>query len=379
MQLHQINPPVKKPKKLGRAFNHLEDLVFFYGTQGVIEALAHLEETAVHSGAQTIRRKWDGNPQIYWGRAQPGGPLILAGHNNWSRRVVTASPEELEDFIVNQSGNAQTAEDRAARKAFAKQFAGLYKMFDRATPEDFQGFVYADALFTQRPNLVNSVYSFSPNPHSQTCYHVERNSKLGQRVSQAQTMVVGHAYFFEFGAKDDLQQPIDNFEQFNLNADLIVLGPIYNKKAISTDQTEIEKIKQYALQNSNCIDNFLQEVKGLADLKNIIYTYVNQTAKKKQLDNLGKEHFFSWLSNSKVSKGKQEKIQLLDQDNDSALEVIFELIKSIQNIKDHAISQLQDYNEDIWESNGEGHVRYADKTKHFGNIKLVPRKEWTPA
>ena len=29
--------------KLGRAFNHLEDLVFFYGTAGTIEALEHLK------------------------------------------------------------------------------------------------------------------------------------------------------------------------------------------------------------------------------------------------------------------------------------------------------------------------------------------------
>ena len=30
--------------KLGRAFNHLEDLVFFYGSAGTVEALEHLKE-----------------------------------------------------------------------------------------------------------------------------------------------------------------------------------------------------------------------------------------------------------------------------------------------------------------------------------------------
>ena len=28
-------------KKLGRAFNHLEDLVFFHGSAGTLEALKH--------------------------------------------------------------------------------------------------------------------------------------------------------------------------------------------------------------------------------------------------------------------------------------------------------------------------------------------------
>lgn len=378
MLLPKINPPVSKRKKLGRAFNHLEDLVFFYGTQGVIEALTHLEEFSVHNGASTIRRKWDGNPQIYWGRSQPGGPLVLAGHNNWSRGIVTDSPEALEDFIVNQSGRTQDDKGSIERKAFAKQFAGLYKLFDRATPKNFQGFVYADALFVKRPRLVNNVYSFSPNPHSQTCYHVNRNSKLGQRVSQAKTMVVGHAYFTEFGTKDELQQPIDDFKQFN-TTDLIVLGPVYNKKSISTNRHDIKAIEQYALENSTYVDSFLQEVKGLADLKNILYTYVNQTAKKKQLEYLGEEHFFLWLSNSNVSKNKQHKIKLLNQENNSALSVIFKLVKSIQNVKDYVIDQLQEYEEDIWDTNGEGYVRYSDKTKYFGSIKLVPRKDWVPA
>lgn len=47
-------------KKLGRAFNHLEDLVFFYGSKGVQEALTHLRELSTQSGAESIRMKWDG-------------------------------------------------------------------------------------------------------------------------------------------------------------------------------------------------------------------------------------------------------------------------------------------------------------------------------
>jgi len=63
-------------KKLGRAFNHLEDLVFFHGSRGTIEALDHIREIATIEGAQSVRMKWDGNPQIYWGREKAFGPLI---------------------------------------------------------------------------------------------------------------------------------------------------------------------------------------------------------------------------------------------------------------------------------------------------------------
>ena len=39
-------------KQLGRAFNHLEDLVFFYGSDGTIEALEKLKE---HPNADKIK------------------------------------------------------------------------------------------------------------------------------------------------------------------------------------------------------------------------------------------------------------------------------------------------------------------------------------
>jgi len=90
-------------KKLGRAFNHLEDLVFFYGSKGTLESLQHLREIASEEGSKTVRMKWDGNPQIYWGRAAKNGPLVLAGHNGWSRGAVTDNPRELYDMLTGCS------------------------------------------------------------------------------------------------------------------------------------------------------------------------------------------------------------------------------------------------------------------------------------
>ena len=148
---------IKEAKQLGRAFNHLEDLVFFHGTQGAIEALSHLKDFASQEGSQSIRMKWDGNPQIYWGRERKGGPLILAGHNQWSRGVLGDSPEAIEDFIANKSGTPGTPEQVQQRKQFAKNFASLYPMFDAATPKDFEGFVYADGLFLSQPELKDGV------------------------------------------------------------------------------------------------------------------------------------------------------------------------------------------------------------------------------
>ena len=179
------------PKQLGRAFNHLEDLVFFHGTAGTREALQHIRDFATAEGASSIRMKWDGNPQIYWGREIKGGPLLLAGHNGWSRGAKTDSPDAVKDFIANKSGAPKTPEEQEARNQFAEEFANLYPLFDRATPRDFVGFVYADGLFLQRPAADGEgVYNFAPNPKSQTAYHVRASSELGKRISRAKVMVV---------------------------------------------------------------------------------------------------------------------------------------------------------------------------------------------
>jgi hypothetical protein len=370
---------ISESKQQGRAFNHLEDLVFFHGAQGAIEAVEHLTDFADSKGSRSIRMKWDGNPQIYWGRERAGGPLILGGHNQWSRGVLGDSPNAIKDFIANQSGNPKTPEEKQQRVKFAKDFANMYPLFDAATPKDYQGFVYGDGLFTQPQAAVDGVYTFSPNPRSETAYHVKSSSELGKRISKAQIMVVGHAEFSQWGLPDSAQQPKNNFSEFNTNSKIIVLEPIYNSRPIEINTSQLQDIEQYAKANHQAINEFLEGVKGLSDLKKIIYTYVNQTAKLKNLDRLGTKDFLKWLSGSKVSKPKQEKIiQLNSTTHNDPLSIIFSLVKQIQDAKDNVIDQIEGEQGDIWDTNGEGRVRYADNTKQFGNIKLVPRKRWTP-
>lgn len=366
-------------KKLGRAFNHLEDLVFFHGSKGTMEALEHLKEIATAEGSKSVRMKWDGNPQIYWGRERANGPLILAGHNGWSRGAASDNPKDVYDFIVNKSGSPKTPEQAKERQAFGKQFASLYPLFDAATPKNFVGFVYADGLFLQRPAVdQEGVYTFCPNPNSQTCYHVRADSPLGQQIAKAQVMVVGHAYFPKFGMDDSEQKPMDDFSMFNTNPALIVQGPVYNSNPVSMDTEDIDRVEAYLNQHAKAIDSFLQGTTGLGDLKNILYTYVNQTAKAKQLDNLGAQNFMAWLKSSKVSSPKQTKIEQLAQQNANALEAIFGLVGRIMDLKDQVIDQLEQGQGEIWDTQGEGRVRYAPPGKQFGNVKLVPRRRWTP-
>jgi len=192
-------------------------------------------------------------------------------------------------------------------------------------------------------------------------------------------MVVGHAFFPEFGMDDSDQQPIDDFSQFNSNPQLIVQGPVYNSQPVEVAANDINQVENYLKKHAIEIDSFLQGAPGLGDLKNILYTYVNQTAKAKALDQLGVPQFFNWLKTSKVSTNKQAKIQELAQKSQHALSAIFGLVKQIMDLKDTVIDQIESGAKgEIWDTQGEGRVRYAPQGKEFGNVKLVPRKRWTP-
>jgi ABC-type Fe3+-hydroxamate transport system substrate-binding protein len=69
------------PKKVGREFNHLEDLVFTEpkGAQRAVQILKGLAQDA-----KDVAVKWDGNPTVYWGR-EPNGQFRMVGKNNWGR------------------------------------------------------------------------------------------------------------------------------------------------------------------------------------------------------------------------------------------------------------------------------------------------------
>jgi hypothetical protein len=378
-------------EKYGRAFNHPEHLVFFKGSKGTIEALNHFKEISTEQeGETTVRGKWDGNPQIYWGREVANGPLILAGHNQWSRGVKGDSKEAVYDFIANQSGKAKTPEEMKQRQALASQFANLYPLFDAATPKDFVGFVYADNLFgvdSSNPIKLNDgVYTFCPNPKSNTCYHVRADGELGQRIAKAKVMVVGHAMFDEFGAPDRAQQPLDDFDMFNQTPGLIVQGPIYTSSGSGQDTSKIDKL----------IDRVSNEVKGVGptidafinslpdpDKNGIFYPFFNAMSNlhannEQSFDSITGETFLNWMTKKGISKSKQQNVVNAIKTYPGAFDAMLDLIKDIRNMKDEVVASYKGQSQpEIWDTEGEGYVRYAQPGHKYGNIKLVPTT-WAP-
>lgn len=351
------------PKKVGREFNHLEDLVFTEPDGGT-RAVQILKDIA--QDASDVAIKWDGSPTVYWGRDEDG-TFRLVGKNNWGREEgKSSSPEELEKFILSRG----KGEDW--RPKFASDMAAMWDIFEAATPKDFRGYVYGDILFHPGKPYQGSdgKLSFTPN---QTTYSVKAASLIGRRLMKAKIAVAAHKKLDYFGDKggEDLKE----LAQFNGTPELMLFGQTYvsHQPAVNADNlTEIAKVVR---KSQRRINQFLTPITGLSDLQNIIYTYVNSRSKEKALDNINSDDFFNWLKTSKVSQPKQQKI--FNHPHAEVMGDLFYLVRELMKAKNEVIAELDQAEGDITahtagKPGGEGYVRTKD------SVKLVPRDRWTP-
>jgi hypothetical protein len=353
------------PKKVGREFNHLEDLVFTEpsGARRAVEVLKGLS-----TPEKKISIKWDGNPTVYWGREEDG-TFRMVGKNNWGREEgKSSSPEELKQFIMSRG----KGEDW--REKFAGDMAAMWPIFEAATPKDFRGYVYGDILFHPGKPYegADGRMSFTPN---QTTYSVKGTSEVGRKIARAKVAVAAHKAFEYFGDKSG--QDFDQPQLFAANPDLVVFGQTYVATQPEVNADNLAAISKLANQYSDKINKLLTPVAGLSDLQNIVYTFVNQQSRAKALDKIDTDSFFAWLQGSKTSAGKQAKITDLNQKNPGVMDGMFSLVREIMKAKDEVIRELDAAEGDITahtggKPGGEGYVSGDD------SVKLVPRDRWTP-
>ena len=350
--------------KVGREYQHLEDLVFVKGSQGGMEAADILEKLGSDSGDVAI--KWDGNPTIYWGR-EPDGQFVLVGKNGWGRNKST-SAEDLSKFIQN---SGKGVEEEPWRADFGAEMAEVFNIMKAATPPNFRGYVYGDLLYSPRKpfSTTDGAVEFEPN---NVKYTVDTKSQLGGRIANSKVGVVVHTKFDEWGSKSGT--PIKDVKELN-SQDAVVLGQTYVTHQPTVDTKEVDSIRKRVQSSAKAVDAFLKGTQGLSNPGQIIYTYLNQMGKAKNLSQL-ESNFFNWLKQSKVSQGQQAKLAALEEQT-GGLTAILGLVKQIMSVKDHIIDQLDDADADVkattkGEKGGEGYVALGSKTK------LVPRNRWTP-
>lgn len=353
------------PKKVGREFNHLEDLVFTEpaGAKRAITVLKNLAQDA-----KDVSIKWDGNPTVYWGR-DDDGTFRMVGKNNWGREEgKSSSPEELQQFIMSRG----KGEDW--RERFAADMAALWPIFEAGTPADFRGYVYGDILFHPGKPYQggDGRLSFTPN---QTTYAVKSTSKVGIQLAKARVAVAAHKLLGYFGDKGG--EDLKDVSMLNSNPELAVFGQTYISHQPAVNADNLPAIEQEAAKSTAAIDKLLAPAAGLSDLQTIIYTFVNAQSKAKALDALDADVFFTWLKTSKVSVPKQQKIIDLSNATPGAMDSMFFLVREIMKAKNEVIAELDQAEGDITANTGgkpggEGYMSTKDA------VKLVPRDRWTP-
>jgi len=348
--------------KVGREYQHLEDLVVVDGSAGAKEAVEILNRLGTDAGSVSV--KWDGRIAIYWGR-DTDGEFVLVGKNGWGRRK-SNSAEDLRNFIAS-SGKGEDW-----REKLANDLGTVFSIMEKATPPSVRGFYFGDLLYYPGDpyQKTESGIEFTPN---KVTYTVDPNSQLGKRIGSSTVGIVAHLHHDEFGSSAG--EPVDNVQALN-SREVVVLGPTYVPHQPKVDKSSVKEIETLANKYGSAIDSVLAPQQGLSDVKQILYTYINYMSKTQQLNKLN-QGFVIWLEQSKVSPNKQVKIKQMLQSNSTAFNAIFELVNKIMAVKNDIIDQLDAAPADVkastkGEAGGEGYVDRASKTK------LVPRHRWRP-
>jgi len=364
----------KQLKEAEARIDHMEDLVFLQGSVGAKRAVAQLQRLA-KGGHKDVTIKWDGSPAIIFGR-DADGKLLLTDKSGFGAKGYDGknkSPEAVEKMFLARPG----AKDPARAEGFKKLAAAMknaYTIFDKAIPQDYRGYFKGDMLYFNQPQKSGDVFTFKPNIVQ---YTVKVNSDIGKKIAASQVGVVIHREVDEEGN----EHPLKDFGMFQ-GKTLFVIPPVTVSEAPEVDENSLAKLSSLINKNASSIDSFLDQNKlremKVSDFPKILYAYVNSKVDT-GLDNLGRD-FLKWLSTSKVSRNKQEKIIQYVKENINTFSAIWDAVNGIMKVKNNIIGQLESQDSDVVASiggqpGGEGYVLADPK----GDIKFVDRRGFSAA
>jgi hypothetical protein len=180
----------------GRAkgIEHLEDLVFRRGTQGIRDAIAIVQHAAEQPSSVTA--KWDGKPAVVFGRKPSTGEFVLTDGSGFEAKGydgLATSPRMMADIQNRRSGD---------RTELIALYTKLFPILEAAVPSNFRGYVKGDLLYTSTPPEIAGNYVFKPNTIE---YKIPVRSSLGQRIANSTVGIAVHSMYADQG---DPYQPL---------------------------------------------------------------------------------------------------------------------------------------------------------------------------
>ena len=249
----------------GRAkgIEHLEDLVFRRGTQGIRDALAIVQHATEQP--KTTTAKWDGKPAVIFGRKPLNGEFVLTDGSGFEAKGydgLATSPQMMADIQSRRSGD---------RTELINLYATLFPVLEAALPPNFRGYVKGDLLYMQTPPEIAGNYVFEPNTIE---YKIPAKSSLGQRIGNSNIGIAVHSMYADQG---DARQPLSGVK-FNEVPGLMLEKPATPSRLQSETNAE-KQLKQLIKSQGRDIDTLFNPAElrahKITDLAKLCVDFIN--------------------------------------------------------------------------------------------------------
>jgi hypothetical protein len=333
---------------------HIEDLVFERGSQGIREALAIVAQAAENT-ARTVTVKWDGKPAIIFGR-KPTGEFVLTDKSGFTAKGydgLATSPEHIATIMRQRGGE---------RGELIEIYSKLFPLLRAATPENFRGYILGDLLYTETPPEVAGAYVFRPNFVE---YKIPAASRLGQRIGASEVGVAVHTRYAEPGA------PAEAIRSVRLEPvpGLLLVEPSVNDiKNIEPNAKLSKELSQLVRAKGAAIDGLFNPTElraaGITDLPQLCKRYINSRITTDYTDLL--PGFGTWLQNNVTPRKFANIVEYLQspRSNTDGIVAAFTAFLGLHDLKSDLLAQL-----DRQQPGQEGWVLATDA----GRAKLVNR------
>lgn len=350
----------------GARIQHPEDLIYWDGSKGAKKALQALQNI----DPKQVSVKWDGAPAVVFGYDENGN-FIFTDKAAFSAKGYDGkakSSQELSKMIVDRG--ARSGKDYSE---FGQKMAGLFDLAKKATPKK-KGFYYGDMLYFTKPKQESGNFVFQPNVVK---YSIPLNTELGKKISNSEAGIVVHYFMTPTGETEKVGE-----NDFPSNSRLLVMPPTFAQTPPNPSKELVSKASSTVSKASSAdklLDKGTLSSQKMTDLPDILYNYTNNRVE--DINKLSASDFLSFLSsNTKISGTKKQKVEDYVKQNSAEFDNVFNVVKSIAELKNNLVSQLDSTSGDVTATingkpGGEGYVINSGGDK----IKLVNRGGFTAA
>lgn len=255
----------EEPGVGGRAkgIEHLEDLVFRRGTQGIRDALDIVQHAT--ENPRTTTAKWDGKPAVIWGRKPATGEFVLTDGSGFEAKGydgLATSPQMMAAIQRTRSGS---------RDELINLYAQLFPVLEATLPANFRGYVKGDLLYMSTPPEIAGNYVFRPNTIE---YKIPARSNLGERIGNSDIGIAVHSMYSDVG---DARQPLKGVT-FNEVPGLMLERPA-TPSALAAEPAKVKQLKQLIRTDGAAIATLFNPAElrahKITDLAKLCVDYIN--------------------------------------------------------------------------------------------------------